>query len=70
MSNRMMNLKKLAQEASLQSTSKYHRHGAVVIRNGRAIATGYNNFKLHAEVNAVLTLRRVLWGQTKVCTRY
>lgn len=50
-------------EASLKSMNKYHKHGALLIRNGRIIASGCNKYSSHAEVSAINKgLQRVLPG--------
>ena len=55
-------LKLVAQDTSRRSYSKYQQHGAVLVRNGKVISTGVNNERGHAEVNAILRLRRLLPG--------
>ena len=31
----------------------YYKHGAVLIKNGNIICTGYNDFRKHAEIKAI-----------------
>ena len=62
--SRILNNARLAIDISRKSSCKYHHHGAVIVRQGRVIATGFNDEKGHAEVNAVRNMWRVLWGST------
>ena len=57
---KISNLRQIAIEVSRTSYAKYHRHGALVIRNGRVISSGVNDEFNHAEVNAVLKVSCLL----------
>ncbi len=46
--------------ASLKSCHKYHKHGALLIKNGQIISSGCNDEYNHAEHNAILAGCRVL----------
>lgn len=52
----------IALEAASKS-DRYYQHGAVLIKKGRVVGEGFNNFKLHAEVSALLNVYRILWGK-------
>ena len=56
----MNNLKFIALEISKRSYANYHRHGAILVRNGKIVSFGVNDESNHAEVNAVRRLKRVL----------
>ena len=62
--SRLLNNTRLAVDISRKSCAKYHHHGAVIFRQGQVIATGWNDEKGHAEVNAVRNMWRVLRGST------
>lgn len=56
---------KWAQKEALKSTYKQHRVGAVIVKGGNILATGYNELRpsgllktptLHAEASAILKL--------------
>lgn len=56
---------RMASKVALKSTYKQHRLGAVVVKGGRILATGYNQLRpskligtatLHAEAAAILEL--------------
>lgn len=57
----MLSFVDLAVEESRKSHA-IHQHGAVIIRNGRVVSTGFNNEKGHAEVNAIRNVYRLLRG--------
>lgn len=63
MSN-LLSLRQVAIEVSRKSNAKYFRHGAILIRKGRVVSSGYNDETTHAEVNAIKNLERLLPGQT------
>ena len=56
----LSNLCESAVETSNKSYANYHKHGAVLIRGGKIIASGVNDHRCHAEVNAIRELQRVL----------
>jgi len=62
---KLLSLQNVALQVSKKSCAKYHRHGAVLIKNGDVISSGVNDENHHAEVNAVLRLYRVLCGERK-----
>lgn len=52
-----------ANKVALKSEHKQHRHGAVIVKGGRVLSTGYNQLRpsnviktptLHAEAHAIL----------------
>lgn len=60
--SRILQFKDAAVDAAGESSFKYHKHGALLIRNGKIISHGFNDQKHHAEENAILAGYRVLWG--------
>ncbi len=48
-----------------QKSCMAFRHAALIIRNGKIVATGYNTEKRHAEINAILNLQRLLCGESR-----
>lgn len=38
------------------------KHAALIIRNGKVIASGFNSDLIHAELSAITSLQRVLQG--------
>jgi len=57
-------LKSYALEESKKSGYNF-KHGCVVVRNGKIIASGFNDHKGHAEHNALKSVYRVLCGSGK-----
>lgn len=56
---------RIAQKEALKSSHKQHRLGAVIVKGGRILSTGYNELRpskiigtqtLHAEASAILKL--------------
>ena len=60
--SRILQFKDAAVEVASESSYKFHKHGALLIRNGRIISCGFNDQKHHAEENAILNGYRVLRG--------
>ena len=58
------NLKLHALEESKKSGFNF-KHGCVIIRNGKIVATGHNDHKGHAEHNALNQVYYVLRGTGK-----
>lgn len=56
---------RIATRMAKKSDHEHFRHGAVVLKNGRVLATGYNKGVEHAEVNA---LKKVPLDKRKGCT--
>lgn len=75
---------RIARKQALKSTFKQHRLGAVVVKNGRILSTGYNELRysktigkhtLHAEASAIKKLLergdfKGLAGSTLYVTRF
>ena len=59
---KMLNYKEDVIAAASKSYNKYHKHGALLIRNGQIISSGCNDEHRHAEHNAILTGYRLLCG--------
>lgn len=51
-----MNALRIASKIAKRSTHNYAFHGAVVLRGGAIVATGYNHGWNHAEINALRSL--------------
>lgn len=43
-----------------QKSYMHFKHGAIIVRNGRPVAYGFNSDKHHAEHSAILNLSRLL----------
>ncbi len=44
-----------------KNSPRYYKHGAVLINGNDIVAVGYNDYRRHAEINAILKYeRRVL----------
>lgn len=55
-------------DIALETASKsnrYYQHGALLIKNGRIISEGFNDFNLHAEVSALLNVYRILRSKSR-----
>lgn len=63
--SRILQFKEAAVDVACQSDYKFHKHGALLIRNGKIISCGFNDKKRHAEENAILNGYRVLRGLQK-----
>jgi len=75
---------RIAEKQALKSTHAKHRMGAVIVKGGRVLATGYNELRpssiigrptLHAEASAILKLLKEnrledLIGSTLYVTRF
>jgi deoxycytidylate deaminase len=48
-----------------QQSCCHFKHGALVIKKGRIISSGYNDENNHAEVNALLKIQRLLREENK-----
>ena len=48
-----MNLSAHAIDLSLKSPCTMHQHGAVLVKNGEIVGSGYNDQSKHAEVRAI-----------------
>ena len=59
---KMNGFKDVAVEAASKSCNKYYKHGALLVRNGKVIASGWNDEYRHAEHNAILAGYRLLQG--------
>ena len=59
---KMYGFKDAAIDAATKSCNKYHKHGALLIRNGQIISSGHNDENRHAEHNAILAGYRLLCG--------
>ena len=62
MENRMFAFKDDAVDVASKSYHKYHKHGALLVRNGQIISSGFNDENRHAEHNAILAGYRLLCG--------
>ena len=51
--DQMETLRLFAVEIAKESPHTYHQHGALIVKNGRVISTGFNDAKYHAEHNAL-----------------
>ena len=60
--SRILQFKEAAIDVASRSGYKFHKHGALLIRNGKIISCGFNDQKHHAEENAILNGYRVLRG--------
>ena len=58
------NLKLRAVELSKKSCNNF-QHGCLIIRNGKVIASAFNDHNGHAEHNALRNVYRVLCGPRK-----
>ena len=56
----MNDLMDIALKVSCNSSNKYHKHGALLIRNNEIIGSGCNDENRHAEYNAILSWYRLL----------
>lgn len=57
---RLQSLKLHALELCKQSCCNF-QHGCLIVRQGRIVASGFNDYKGHAELNAVKNLQRLLY---------
>lgn len=60
--SRMSGFREAAVDTASKSCHKYHKHGALLIKNGQIISIGFNDHKNHAEQNAIKNGYRVLRG--------
>lgn len=59
---KMSAFKDAAIETASRSCNRYHKHGALLIRNGKIVSSGCNDEYNHAEHNAVQNGYRLLCG--------
>ena len=50
---------------SKQSSHKSFKHGALLVRGNHVLSSGSNDYKHHAEVNAINNYLKVLQGRHK-----
>lgn len=61
----MTDYEQLARKLATFSDVKHHRHGCVIVKNGKVISTGYNHHirgdltkTIHAEMDAISKLKK------------
>ena len=59
--HKIYNFKNDAVDAACKSCNKYHKHGALLIKGGKVIASGWNDEHNHAEKNAIISGYRLLF---------